>query len=553
MREIRKAELPKTDGGSDDKQEGISGLIKTSAENAKVLEEVANFMNGAVQGVAGVTSVMDLMKTIAEMYKTGKEGSLDLQTALKQLDLAMEGLAKGLGAALSGMNMAKDFGGDAVKELMKKIVPGLGLAVAGVEFANALKDLAKKSVTLHQQRGTKNEGLAMFVTDDVDEPMLYAMNNALHAERTKVAKASIKVGTSGMEVAGNAATTFGGHFGAAAGSAISITATGIDMGSKAIFSGIDWGKANKAKKMLAEARAGNMEAQIEIFEHSNLYAKMFLAISVKEGSPLAKKYIIDRGIEEGDLDKAQSLEVLRDAMLNAAEQSNEQETEDSLVLHFGGTPGKALASGIKSAGNKLTGAKDRVVRLTTKTYKPAAKNDAVRFTSDPDQWAETWESAKETHIANGLLDESTGIGDALTKAAKAAKAVTGTASKETLLAAIDAMNQALQTNLSTRPVGFEAEGSPKRVPHKQAYEIAAANAGRDQQENRGLLGATGQGAGRQAELGAGEHQEGDGGGVGPVLEGRAGGGRVPGRGRRGRRGDQGSGDRQDCVRDPEGR
>ena len=465
MREIHKDQ-------SDDKDK--SGLISAAAENAEVLKKVSEWMNASANGVTGALSVVDLMKTIAEMYKTGKEGSLDLETALKELDLAMEGLAQGLTSALAGMNMAKDLAGPAVHELMKKVVPGLGLAVAGVDFVNALKDLGKNSRTLSQTRGQKNEGLAMFVTDDVDEAMLFAMNNALSAERTKVAKSSIKVGTSGMEVAGNAATTFGGHFGAAAGAAISITATGIEMGSKAIFSGIDWGKANKAKKMLAEARAGNMEAQVEIFEKSNFYAKMFLAISVKEGSPLAKKYVFDRGIEEGDLDKPQSLEVLRDAMLDAADQDNEQETEDSLAMHFGGSLAKLAVGTGEKIGGLGTNVKDRIVRGVTKTYNKKAPNNAAAFTDKPDEWAATWESAKATHIANGLIDESTGLTEALTKAAEAHKAAdlqpNDKDAKAKLLAAMDAMNKVLGRNLSAKPVGFEAEGSPKRVPHTQAYD-----------------------------------------------------------------------------------
>jgi hypothetical protein len=453
-----------------------SGLIETCAKNAEVLKTVGEWLNGTASGIGGLVSGAELIKTIVEMVKTGQENTPAMEKALKELDLGMEALAKSLSMTKAGFDMAKDFGGPAVQEFVKKIVPGLGLAVAGVEFANAVKDLAKNSRTLAQTRGQKNEGLSMFVTDSggVDESMLGAMNNALGAERTKVTKSGIKVGTSGMEVGGNAASTFGGHFGAAAGSAISITATGIDMGAKAIFSGIDWSQAKKAKALLAEARAGNMEAQVQIFEKSNLYAKMLLAISVKEGSPLAKKYVFDRGIEEGDLNEPLALEILRDAMLDAAEQSNDQEVEDNIVMHFTGRLGKAVVGVGKATGDAVVNVKDRVVRAATKTYDPAAKYTVPSFPAKIDEWTTTWESAKKTLIAHGMVDDATGLTEALTKAAEADKAADlqpdDQKARETLIAALASVNKVVQLTLQAKPVGFQAQGSPKRVPHQKAYE-----------------------------------------------------------------------------------
>lgn len=463
---IQEANAPK------DEKPDTAGLIEKLATDPEATKTITEWLGGVAGAGAGGVTVVQLFMTIKEMYDAGKEDTPAMEKALKELELASEALTKMLSVTKVGMNFAGQLAGGALQHSMNSIVPGIGIAVAGAELGLALKDLGKASRTLHQTRGEKREALAQFANDDVDEAMINAMTNAMGAESTKVAKNSINVATKGMRLGGSIASTAGGHYGVAASAGITVLASGVDGTSRVIFSGIDWGKARKAKKLVEEAQAGNMEAQVEIFEKSGFYAKMLLAISVKEGGALAKKYVVDRGLEEGDLDKPQSLEILRDAMLDHAEQKNDQEIEDNLLMHFAGRPGKVLVGAAKSLGSGVVNLKERAQRGVTKEYRKVPVGTLPKFDpAAPAAWAEAWESGKATLIANGLIDQSTGLTGALKKAAHADVDMSGQLpDREKLMVAVDAMNEVVSLSIGANPVAFEAQGSPKRIPHESAYE-----------------------------------------------------------------------------------
>ena len=454
-----------------------SGLLDAAAKSTEVGKTVADWLNGAASGVSGSLSVLELLESGKDLFKVVTDENKDARDKfLESLEISLDALAQSLGGVVAGLNMAKDFGGTAVTELMKKVVPGVCVAAAGVELAIALKDLGKNVATLKNTRSEKNEGYAQFLTDGVDEATLGVMSNALSAERTKVVKSGIKTGTATIELGAALSNTFGGAHGAAAGAGLSVVAGAINLGSKVIFTGIDWGKAKKAKKMLDEARAGNMQAQVEIFEKSNFYAKMYLAILVKAESPLAKKYLVDRGIEEGDLDKPQSLEILRDVMLEAADQVNDQEVDDNLARALTGKVGDFAAW----TGNKTIELKDRAVRLGVAEYDPKANYAAPTFKDvAPDKWVSTWTAGKKILVERGLIDEATGITKALEKAAAACKLVADQ-QKDTkilpqekrtaLLGAIEALNAALECAAGSKPMAFVSTGSPKKIPHQKACD-----------------------------------------------------------------------------------
>ena len=119
-----------------------------------------------------------------------------------------------------------------------------------------------------------------------------------------------------------------GAHAAPAGTALKIVGSVIQYWQHIVFTNIEWGQANGAKKLLKEAQAGNPIARMQIFEDSNRYAKMYIAILVKDGNPLAKKFIEQRGIEEGDLDQSMSLKILREAMLKDVDQRDETDVAD---------------------------------------------------------------------------------------------------------------------------------------------------------------------------------------------------------------------------------
>jgi len=477
LRELHKHE-------SEDKD--VSGLIEAAGKSEEVLKTISEWMNGVSSGISGTLSGLDILKSVKDVYENHKDDKGAKEKALKDLQIAMEDLAKGLQIAVSGMTMAKDFGGTAVAELMKKVIPGVSMAAAGVELAAALKDLSENIVMLSKTKGEKNEAYAMFVHDDVDEATINVMSNAVRGEKIKTAKSGVKVGTAAIEFAGSTATTFGGHHGAVAGAALTITASGINLGSKAIFSGIDWSAVKKAKKTLQDAQAGSMEAQVQIFEDSNFYAKMYLAILAKEKNPLALKYLVDRGIEEGDLDKPTSLELLRSVLLETAEQTNDQEEEFTIFegikkvgtkfLELPVLEQMALATGVGSiaVGMKYVGISvgNVVVKAyekkKAKPYHEVPPVMAPGFKEDPDSWAQSWVNAKKIHIANGLIDRETGLGAAISKAAEAHHDFLSTSpiDRDTILSSMKVIQSLVDLTHSCKLMAFNGDG--KETPHKPA-------------------------------------------------------------------------------------
>src|SRR5207253_2738147 len=81
------------------------------------------------------------------------------------------------------------------------------------------------------------------------------------------------------------AVTAGGHYGAVAAVALTVVGKTVKYGSKIVFTNINWGRARTAMAVLAEARAGNPQARVQIFEDSNLYAKMYICCLANETPP----------------------------------------------------------------------------------------------------------------------------------------------------------------------------------------------------------------------------------------------------------------------------
>jgi hypothetical protein len=106
-----------------------------------------------------------------------------------------------------------------------------------------------------------------------------------------------------------------------------VVGKGISIGSTVYFQTVDWGAAEKAQKVLAEARAGNEAAMQEVFAHHAAYAKMLIAIYAKNKNPLAIKYFVQRGLTEQDLDdKATSMGILMEFGLKESKEEEAPKT-----------------------------------------------------------------------------------------------------------------------------------------------------------------------------------------------------------------------------------
>jgi hypothetical protein len=388
-------------------------LPKTAADqtdailkNPEVAESIKSFLEGMGEGwglgQVGLTALQMLAPDTIEKNDRGK--LLDgIEKGLTAIESAIE-------AATAGVELAEKCGAD----ILSSVVPGLSLAKCGVKLALAIKTLGEHTAILVETKMMKKDGRKALGNASMEDggAFLNLLENELHGRKKQVAKDSIKVGTASMDLAGAAAGTFGGHYGLAAQGGLKIVSGTITVGTSVAFTNIDWAEAKAAKKIMAEARAGNPVARMEIFKNHNTYAKMCLCVLAQDGNPLAEKFIVQRGIEEDDLNDAMSMKILREALLDSAGQKAEEDVPDSLLLANTGKLGDLsvkFAKKIASAGESIKGAlKDRKI-----AYDPAWVPQGPVVLTEKD-----YDATKAAAVKAGLFDEATGIGDALKDAAK---------------------------------------------------------------------------------------------------------------------------------------
>jgi hypothetical protein len=461
-------------GKKDDTPDGLLQQIK---DHVGINQVIDNFFGEILNnGVSSLPGLYDFLKTPVEMVEM--LGSEETGKFWKFLDKTTDELFTGLDLAVKGSSLAKDFGSDHVIAAVKHFLPGLSIAAAGVDLFNATKELGKSLKMVSTTKSEQKQGLALFLDGDVDEGMLGALQNELSQRKVNVGKDGVTVVTKGMALGGSIANTVGGHQGAAAQAGLAVVAGAITLGSKVIFSGIDWGKAKKAHKTLLQAQGGNMQAQIEIFENSGFYAKMYLAILCRDDQPLAKKFVIDRGIEEGDLDNVQGLKILREALLGSARQIDDMDVdiEKGFARFLTGKAGDAVSY----VGDKLVELGQKLRSKIAPDYDPNWKYTSA--VQSLDLAPATWKLVKAGAVEAGLIDTASGIGDALGKAAKPLEAADKLVQaqtltepdKATLLAGGEAVRELVGVMLSFSPEAWESSGSPRRVPHAGMIEALAA-------------------------------------------------------------------------------
>jgi hypothetical protein len=286
----------------------------------------------------------------------------------------------------------------------------MSIACCAIDLFSAIKKLTEHSV-IRAKTGKISDDAAIFLAEGRHQDagsFLGAMENEMGARNRQIGKDSVEVTTTSLELVGSIGEASG--IGAVPGMAIKITGKTISYGSKVIFTGIEWGIAKQARGLIKEAQAGNPVARVQLFENSALYSKMYIALLDQDGDVLAKKFIIDRGIEEGDLTGAMGLKILREAMLESAEQKDETEF---------------------SAAEELVGGLAKVPKVVkeksaaiAKAYRNRGKKDAGGYNEgkplpEPVLDAAGWETAKADAIKNYMFNEPTGIGDGLKAVEKA--------------------------------------------------------------------------------------------------------------------------------------
>jgi len=327
-------------------------------------------------------------------------------------------------------NTAKDSGGLGVTASwasdLGDQIPVLCAVAAGIDFATASLELKKafgmKSGTNEMLQQAERDSVSGNSEDD-GGALVRSLINERSARKRQVVKKGVEVGAKAAVLAGEIGLASG--VSAGVGLTLKVTGKGIEYGNNLVFAGIDWNIARNAKQLIQEAQAGNPIARLQIMEDSGLYAKMYIAILAKEGNPMATKFIVDRGITEADVrNPAMALSVLREAMLQHANQRDETEVSDNLGSELGESIGAGgMARLLKKAGGAVTSkaqealGKDR--SSIAREFPYNANWTAGEFPISPDQWSTHWSQTKTECEKNaGLYHANTGLKAALNDCVK---------------------------------------------------------------------------------------------------------------------------------------
>ena len=159
---------------------------------------------------------------------------------------------------------------------------------------------------------------AFYIGKSRDRALVNCFHNERDAKNRQTIKAAIESGAEVLGAAGNIVEAAG-----PAALAIKTVGAGIKYGNKIVFKGIDWNNAKHAKQVLDMAKAGNRLARVQVFKASAFYAKMYIAVAAKDGEKFALAFIENRGATSFDFTRPMALKILRDYLMNKAEQSDD--------------------------------------------------------------------------------------------------------------------------------------------------------------------------------------------------------------------------------------
>ncbi len=342
-----------------------------------------------------------------------------------------------------------------VSGLIASFVPGLALGVAGLKLGLALAELAKQGAMLGVARAAEDESVSRVARGELEDgfALTYALQNEQQARGIAMGKAGVKVSVATLDVAGAGAELGGAHFGVAAKYTLKVTGKVITYGSQIVFTNIEWARADDAKQLIAEARAGNPVARIELFKQAAQYAKLYIAILAREDEKTARSFVESNGIDETTIaNKANAIWILEAALRADSGQKAEDEIADKWQdANTRGAYSKiaAMPGAVVSAAASV---KNKVQDLRRGDERKQDYDRDWRYNGSADISASTWRSAKDEAYGAGLHDDhGTGISDAVAKAetrrAEAASLLGGAqaaadpaVSRTTVLKAIASLN-----------------------------------------------------------------------------------------------------------------
>ena len=256
-------------------QAGIK-VIPGGKELKDIVEQLGDALENLGQVMKLASTNIDLGQGISEGSGPGKS-PVELKIADEKV---MEAL-KSLGG----------LGGD----VLAKLLPVIGVLKNGAECLAALKDTMER-VKLRAGTGDLKDQASLDTTSQLSR----AFEQSQSREGRLGVESGLGAGTSAISTAAGTCTAT--IVLAKLGAAIEIVGTTISVAGKVVLTGYDEVKARAALATLKKAQGGDTDAQQAVFSDHAYYAKMLIALMAKDGNPLARKYLIDRGLEESDLD-----------------------------------------------------------------------------------------------------------------------------------------------------------------------------------------------------------------------------------------------------------
>ena len=142
--------------------------------------------------------------------------------------------------------------------------------------------------------------------------------------------------------------------------------------------GIEVKKAKDVLKKLDEARAGNRDAQKEIFRDSAVYSKMYIAMQAKNGDPMALDFLYKRGLTDVDFNDPLCLTIIRKALMKDAGQKDANKRKNYLnsvtkaAIKTG--CGQLVGSAVIKGGKELSKLPNKTMKKVKKDTKQSRKN-----------------------------------------------------------------------------------------------------------------------------------------------------------------------------------
>ena len=380
---------------------------ESASRMAMIFGSVCELTNGLKEDVKGALKG----EAIEALKKLDPTEAIDLNERLESIIAIVKVPTEFCASALDLVtNIGKHAGTPWAKTFDTKVVPGLSLAMHILKLIDAIRETAQSALlTAKTQRlgVTSDQQNATGLRQD-GGTTTGALKKAEQSQKEYTARKGLEVFTESVNVTAQAVILSG--VSAPAGYGLSAVASGIELAGEMVFDGIDWSQAKVAKKLLDDARAGSVIAQQLLFEKCELYAKLYLAILVREGDPLGKKYIADRGITQDSLDKPTAVWLLGEALRDAVQKEDDTEIDDSLVKHLAGPIGKLAARLVDGVGDGVGYVVEKGRQALSAEYDANWKVTPAPVL-DPSVWTQIKENAVDEA---GLRNDTSGITAALT-------------------------------------------------------------------------------------------------------------------------------------------